>query len=180
MKRVFAVVLLSSLCAATALAETYVRVEKDGSKTYSDRPLPGGQPVEIQPAQTYSAPPPPPIGGSSNSNLPREQQLLKEMNDFRYSSCVLTPQPEAAFTNPQSVSVGVSLQPNLRPGDVVDLRVDGTSVPGPNTLSFLLPQPNRGAHTVSVLIKDRYGKTMCSASATFHVFRASVNSPARR
>ncbi|MEJ0086063.1 MAG: DUF4124 domain-containing protein [Pseudomonadota bacterium] len=177
MKRVFAIVLLSSLCAAPALAETYVRVEKDGSKTYSDRPLAGGQPVELQPAQTYSAPP---VDAAANSNLPREQQLLKEMSDFRYASCVLTPKNDETFTNPQSVSVGVVLQPNLRPGDTVDLRVDGTSVPGPSTLSFALPQPYRGAHTVSVLIKDRYGKTLCNASATFHVFRPSMNSPARR
>ena len=178
MKRVFVALCLSSLCAAPALAETYVRVEKDGSKTYSDRPLPGGHPVEIQPAQTYSTPPPAPIGSSANSNLPREQQLLKEMDDFRYQACTLTPKSDETFTNPENVTVNVALQPNLRPGDVVDLRIDGTSVPG-DVLTFLMPQPYRGAHTASVLIKDRYGKTMCSQSSTFHVFRASVNSPAR-
>ena len=31
----------------------------------------------------------------------------------------------------------------------------------------------------AAFIKDRYGKTMCSLNTTFHVFRASVNSPAR-
>jgi hypothetical protein len=177
MKRLLAVFLIT-LCAAPALAETYVRVEKDGSKTYSDRPLVGGQPVDIQPAQTYSAPPPPPIGGPANSNLPREQQLLKEMNDFRYQSCALTPKSDETFQNPTSVNVAVVLQPNLRPGDVVDLRIDGVAVP--NALSYAIPQPSRGAHTASVLIKDRYGKSMCSVNTTFHVFRASVNSPARR
>jgi uncharacterized protein DUF4124 len=178
MKRVSAVFLLT-LCAATALAETYVRVEKDGSKTYSDRPLAGGQPVDIQPAQTYSAPPAPAIGGT-NSNLPREQQLLKEMSDFRYTSCLLTPKSDETFQNPTSLSVVVALQPALRPTDVVDLRVDGAPAPAPGGLSFVISQPSRGTHTASVVIKDRYGKTMCNASTTFHVFRASVNSPARR
>ena len=57
MTRASLVIFLGSLLAASAaLATTYVRVEKDGTKTYSDRPLPGGQPVDIQPAQTYSAP----------------------------------------------------------------------------------------------------------------------------
>jgi len=179
MKRAFVVICLSSLCVAPALAETYVRVEKDGTKTYSDRPLPGGQPVEIQPAQTYSAPPPHPIGSSASSNLPREQLLLKEMNDFRYQTCTLAPKGEETFTNPENVSVGVTLLPNLRPGDVVDLRIDGISVPG-NQLSFVMPRPYRGAHTATLLIKDRYGKTMCSVNTTFHVFRPSLNSPARR
>ena len=177
MKRAFFVIWLSSLCAAQALAETYVRVEKDGTKTYSDRPLPGGQVVEIQAAQTYSAPPP--VDPSASSNLPREQQLLKEMDDFRYQACTLTPKSDETFTNPENVTIGVMLQPNLRPGDLVDLRIDGTSVPG-NRVSFVMPQPYRGAHTVTVIIKDRYGKTMCSVNSTFHVFRASLNSPARR
>ncbi len=57
MTRALLVIFIGSLLAASAaLATTYVRVEKDGTKTYSDRPLPGGQPVDIQPAQTYSAP----------------------------------------------------------------------------------------------------------------------------
>jgi hypothetical protein len=177
MKRAFLVICLSSLCVTPALAETYVRVEKDGSKTYSDRPLPGGQQVELQPAQTYSAPPP--VDSSASSNLPREQQLLKEMDDFRYQACTLTPKSDETFTNPENVTVGVVLQPNLRAGDLVDLRIDGTSVPG-NRLSFVMPQPYRGAHTVAVIIKDRYGKTMCSVNTTFYVFRPSLNSPARR
>jgi hypothetical protein len=176
MKRAFPVICLSLLCVVPALAETYVRVEKDGTKTYSDRPLPGGQPVELQPAQTYSAPP---ANTSASPDLPREQQLLKEMDDFRYQACTLTPKSDETFSNPENVTIGVILQPNLRPGDLVDMRIDGTSVPG-NRVSFVMPQPYRGAHTVTVIIKDRYGKTMCSVNTTFHVFRPSLNSPARR
>ena len=88
MKRQSLVLLLGSLCAVSAaLATTYVRVEKDGTKTYSDRPIPGGQPVELQQAQTYSAPPPP----SEDSQRPREEQLLQQ-DDFRYQSCTISPE----------------------------------------------------------------------------------------
>jgi len=76
--------------------------------------------------------------------------------------------------------VAVALQPALRPADVVELRVDGAAAPAPGALAFVISQPSRGSHTASVVIKDRYGKTMCNANTTFHVFRASVNSPARR
>jgi Domain of unknown function (DUF4124) len=179
MKRVF-LVILSSLCASQAFATTYVRVEKDGTKTYSDRPLPGGQQVDLQPAQTYSAPPPPPLNSGPDSSIPYEQRLLQEMNDFRYTSCQLTPKADEGFTNPQAVSINVVLTPGLRANDVVDLKLDGASVGGPNAVSFTAPQPNRGAHSVSLVIKDRYGKTMCSQNTTFHVFRPSLNSPARR
>jgi hypothetical protein len=175
MKRVI-LLLASSLCVVQALATTYVRVEKDGSKTYSDRPLPGGQEVDLQPAQTYSAP----SASTPDASLPREQQLLKGITDFRYSDCSLSPRNDETFTNPSSVSVSVSLLPALRPGDQVDLRVDGARVGGPTTLSFGVAQPFRGAHSVSLTIKDGYGKTLCTANTTFHVFRPSLNAPARR
>jgi len=38
----------------------------------------------------------------------------------------------------------------------------------------------RGSHTVSVAIKDRYGRMLCDATSTFHVFQPSLNSPARQ
>src|SRR4030095_5614428 len=86
----------SLLAASVALGTTYVRVEKDGTKTYSDRPLPGGHEVEIQPAQTYSAPQTAPAPDSSR---PREEQALIEAANFRYE-CALAPRADQTFQNP--------------------------------------------------------------------------------
>src|SRR6185436_17199803 len=147
--------------ASTASATTYVRVEKDGTKTYSDRPLPGGQPVELKEAQTYSAPPTP----VDQSSVPLEQRLVGQVDDFRYSSCATSPKQDESFTNPDGVSVGVSLQPLLRPGDSLELRLDGKQVGDAATTSFMMPPPiDRGAHSVSVVVKDRFGRTLCSAN----------------
>ena len=155
-----------------------MRVEKDGTKTYSDRPIPGGHPVDLQPAQTYSAPSPPPAG----EGRPLEQKLLAQMDSFHYANCAVTPKSEATFTNPQSVDVALVLDPPLRVGDVVELLVDGAPPPaGANTTTSLtMQQPIRGAHTVAASVKDRYGKMLCTASSTFHVFRPSLNAPARQ
>jgi hypothetical protein len=175
MNRLF--VLLGSLCVVSgALATTYVRVEKDGTKTYSDRPLPGGKPVELEPAQTYTAPPAP--AGSGNSNVPAEQRLLQQMDDFTYTSCALSPANDESFTNPQGVAISVQLQPNLRPRDVVTLSVDGQVVS--NTLSHVLQPANRGTHTAQVSVTDSFGRQLCTASTTFHVFRPSLNMPRRQ
>lgn len=177
MKRLISLMTLS-LVAASAMATTYVRVEKDGTKTYSDRPIPGGQPIEIQSAQTYSAPSSP---AAANSGAPSEQQLLKDMGDvFHYDSCALTPAADATFTNPESVSLGVTLKPHLRVGDVVDLRVDGAAVGGENAMTYTMKPAYRGSHTISVSVKDRYGRPVCDASSTFHVFQPSLNSPGRQ
>jgi hypothetical protein len=177
MKRLLALITLS-VATASSFATTYVRVEKDGTKTYSDRPIPGGQPIEIQEAQTYSAPS---SSAPAASAAPREQQLLKDMGDaFRYDSCALSPPADQTFTNPESVALGVALRPSLRGGDILELRLDGAPVGGRNTMSFVVQPIVRGAHTVSVTIKDRYGRTLCDASSTFHVFQPTLNSPARR
>jgi hypothetical protein len=177
MKRLLALITLS-IATASSFATTYVRVEKDGTKTYSDRPLPGGQPIEIQQAQTYSAPA---SSTATASGVPSEQQLLKNMGDaFRYESCAVSPQAEQTFTNPESVTIGVALRPALRVGDVVDLRLDGSPVGGVNTMSFMVKPVFRGAHTVSVSVKDGYGRELCDASSTFQVFQPGLKSPARR
>ena len=160
------------LLATTSLATTYVRVEKDGTKTYSDRPIPGGVPVELEQPQTYSAPPPPPV----TSNLPAEQRALAQMDDFNYSTCGVTPANDETFTNPESVPVSVNLEPGLRPGDTMTLSIDGKVV-GTNTLNYVMTPAYRGSHTVQVIVKDQFGRELCSSSATFHVMRPSINRP---
>src|SRR5690349_13792254 len=127
--------LMASLAVASAaLATTYVRVEKDGTKTYSDRPIPGGQPVDLEPAQTYSSPAP---STPASSNLPSEQQILSRIDDFRYQSCSLTPENEATFTNPLNVPVSVTVVPAVRAGDVAQLTIDGKPAAA-NALNGLL------------------------------------------
>lgn len=176
MSRTTLVILLGSLCALSAAqATTYVRVEKDGTKTYSDRPMPGGQPVELKPAQSYSPPPPLP---STNSNLPGEQQALAQYDDFKYQSCSVTPENDASFTNPESVSIALVLNPSLRFNDVVTLTVDGQPAGGPNATNYTLAPAYRGTHSVGVTVKNTYGQVLCNYTSSFHVLRPGINSPA--
>jgi hypothetical protein len=169
--------LIGTLCVASAaLATTYVRVEKDGTKTYSDRPLPGGQPIDLEPAQSYSSPQTPNV----NSNLPREQQLLQQVDDFKYDRCALTPANDSTFTNPEEVIISLSTFPMLRPFDLVVLTVDGQAVGAPGTMTYKMTPVYRGTHAVAATVTNRAGKVVCTANASFHVMRPSLNSPARR
>jgi hypothetical protein len=177
MKRLTLLLMASTatiVAASAAFATTYVRVEKDGSKTYSDRPLPGGQPVELQGAQTYSAPP-----ATPNPNLPAEQKVLKGIDDFLYSSCTLSPVKDETFVNPDSVAISVTTAPPLRPGDVVNFTIDGRAV-GNGMRDFLLSPVERGTHQVQVSIKDGYGRVLCNSATEFHVRRPTIYSPGRR
>ena len=176
MKRSSLAIVLSLLCVVTtALATTYVRVEKDGTKTYSDRPIPGGQPIDLQPAQGYSAPP----ASTVNSSLPREQQLVQQVDNFKYTSCAVSPENDTTFQSPESVRITVTTNPVLRPEDLVTMTLDGQPVGGPNALIYTMTPVYRGSHTVGVTIKNPRGQLMCSSASAFHVIRPSLNSPAR-
>jgi hypothetical protein len=178
MKRQSLVLLLGSLCAVSAaLATTYVRVEKDGTKTYSDRPIPGGQPIDLQPAQTYTATPP---GVSANSQRPSEERLLLQTDGFRYESCTVSPENDTTLQNPETVTITISTNPPLRPGDVVTMTVDGQPAGGPNELSYTMSPVNRGTHTVAVNVANTYGAVVCNSTSAFHVMRPGLNAPARR
>jgi hypothetical protein len=170
MRRSLPLLLLGSLCVVlTAQATTYMRVEKDGTKTYSDRPIPGGQPIDVQPAQGYSAPP------SSGISTRTDQ----EPDNFRYQSCAVTPENDSTFTNPDMVPISVMTNPSVRPFDTVVMTVDGRSVGQPGTMSYTMTAPiDRGTHTVSVTITDQFGTLLCSVNSAFHVMRPGLNSPA--
>ena len=176
MKRLPLLLMASLATVSVAFATTYVRVEKDGTKTYSDRPIPGGQPIELQGIQTYSSPAP---TNSGNQNVPEEQRLLSKIDDFKYTRCAISPENDAAFTNPENVSISVSTEPELRAGDQVNLSLDGKVV-GENASSFLYAPALRGTHSVQVTIKDSFGRALCTTSASFHVMRPSLNMPQRR
>jgi len=171
MRRLLPVAVLGSLCVVSiAQATTYMRVEKDGTKTYSDRPIPGGQPIDVKPAQGYSAPAP-----SGISSRPREQ----EPDNFSYQSCSVTPANDSTFTNPETVPIALVTNPSLRAFDTVIMTVDGQAVGQPGTVSYTMTAPViRGTHTVSVNITDQYGKSVCSVTSTFHVMHPGLNSPA--
>jgi uncharacterized protein DUF4124 len=172
------ILLMASLAAASAaLATTYVRVEKDGTKTYSDRPIPGGHPVELEAAQTYSAPPS--ASAPPDSTLPAEQRLLQQIDDFTYSTCAISPENDSTFTNPTNVPVTVNVSPEVRVGDLLQLSIDGKPA-APGVRSMTLDPAYRGTHVVQVTIKDQFGRMLCSSSISFHVMRPSVNMPARR
>jgi hypothetical protein len=167
--------LLVSLCVASAaMATTYVRVEKDGTKTYSDRPIPGGQPIDVQPAQSYSPVPVDPSSSYSSSSPAQPEQ------EFKYDSCQITPSNDSTFTNPESVSIAAFTSPPKRASDVLVMTVDGQRANGADGQSHLMTPADRGTHTVSVTVTSREGRTMCSATSSFHVQRPNLNSQARQ
>jgi hypothetical protein len=91
----------------------------------------------------------------------------------------VAPTNDQTFPNALSVTAGVQLAPQQRPGDQVLLVLDGTRVPGLPTAgtSFTMPI-ERGSHTLQAVVQDSTGHVVCqSASVTFHVLQPSALNP---
>ncbi len=167
-----ALTLLAATGAALA-ATTYRWVDAQGVVHYSDTPQPGAEKIQLPSAQTYTAAPAAPGPPAASESKPAAAP---------YRSCDISqPTPEQAFFAPESVDISVALNPALRAGDRVIVTLDGGTLEplDPSGLSFVAPQPLRGTHTVSAVVRDSTGKMLCSsASITFYIQRPSDLSPA--
>jgi len=141
-------------------AQTYRWVDAQGVVHYSDTPQPGAEKVTLP-----TAPPP----------------AARPADTAGYQSCAITePAAEASLYAPDSVHVVVSLEPSLRDGDRLQVLMDGQPLASKSHASTSLeaPQPDRGAHALSAVVRDASGKMVCSSSAvTFYVQRPSLLSP---
>jgi hypothetical protein len=150
----------------------YRWVDSDGVVHYSDTPHPGAQQIQISGAQTYHGTTPPPAATPAAAAQSKTAQP--------YQSCAIAqPAPDTALFAPESVDISVRLDPPLRPGDQLAVRVDGQTLqPLGSGLNFQLAQPDRGEHTVSAEVRDPDGTVVCSATAvSFSVQRPSMNMP---
>jgi hypothetical protein len=157
------------VCTA-ALATTYRWVDADGVVHYSDTPGPGAKKIDLPEAQTYRAPPAPAVSAPAVSVKPGT-----------YQSCAIAqPASEATLFETESVTVSVSLQPGLRTGDTLNVSFDGRIIApsAPDALDFRVSPIDRGAHTVSVTVRDADNKAVCtSVPITFYVRQPSVLTP---
>jgi hypothetical protein len=169
--------LLLVLLAGSALASQTVWkwVDDKGVTHYSDRAVPGATRMEMS-------------GGSKSSSTPSN-------SSFESPPDAAAAEPEAAYTEftiwqPSdgetiantggAVTIGIRLQPGLKPGHSLFLYMDGKLVQGfpENSLSFDLQDVARGTHSVIAVINDGGNKRVQeSASITFFVRQESAEQP---
>jgi len=172
------VALAAAACAcllcARALADgrttVYKWVDAQGVIHYSDQPRPNAQKLEIQGAQTFSAPP---VSAEPAAPPPQESQA----SSATYQSCTIAqPTEQQMLMNVYHATAVVQTSPPLRPNDDIRLFLDGKQVPGSGT-SFTFPV-NRGQHSVQAIIEDGTGQIICeTSSVTFYVHQPSIQNP---
>jgi hypothetical protein len=174
MRAVLAILLLLGPTALPA-AVTYMWVDENNERHWSDTPHPGAQQVELTPQNAIRGQPRrlPPARGAS---APPATSAAPG-----YTSCAISqPANDQVFFEIESLTISVRLEPVHRAGDVVTLTVDGAGIAptSPGGTEFLLASVDRGSHVVVSAVHDASGRTLCSsAPVTFHVRQHSVIKP---
>lgn len=168
--------LLLGVLPLTAQAQTvYKRQLPDGSIEFTDqRPKDAGaeEVIELSPVQTISAPPAP---GFNRSTGQTSDGSSRESGGS-YTVTIASPAPEEAIrANAGNFSVQVQIEPGLQDGHEVVVLLDGQEVAAGSSLSVSLSNIDRGAHTLSAVVRDAGGGELArSGSVTFYVLRVSV------
>ncbi len=162
--------LSTAALAGSGTTTVYKWVDSKGVIHYSDQPHPHAQKLEIQGAQTFSAPAMP---LTPSAPAPQESQPAQPA----YQGCEISqPTNQQMLMNVYHATAVVQTSPPLRQGDDVRLFVDGKQVPGSGT-SFTFPV-YRGQHSVQAVIEDNTGQIVCETSTvTFFVHQPSIQNP---
>ena len=167
--------LLLLVACATASAEVFRRVGPDGEVYFSDTPTAGSKRVDLGAVQAVplrSVPRPSadvqPTGAAENEPAPSYAQfeIIKPSNG------------QGVRANDGSVTVYLSLQPALRPGDTITLMIDGqdgASIRSGDMLNFNLSNMSRGQHSVAARVQNAKGEKLIETGpVSFYVLRAAL------
>lgn len=189
MRKKLIVILLAGLMFFTPalLAETvYKSTDAQGNTVFTDLPTPDSQKINIQPAQTYSLPsPPPPNGEGENGKLEKLKDFLDNSSESRYEVSILSPQDkETLSTDIHSFTVSISVNPQLKEGDKIQLLLNGEPYGEPSTSTDIVVSPDvrlpRGSYQLQARVVSGENPSTIkgeSSTITFYQFRKSILVP---
>jgi hypothetical protein len=172
-------ILLSALSGtAASAAPAWTWVDEEGTRHYSDRPVPGAEQVELIGAQAFG----------STARAPRAARGTDPGDTagvpgapYQSIEVVSPAEQETLWNIGTNLPVQVRFQPALQPGHRYDLLFDGqrrnlnTATP-----RVTLPDVFRGQHTLQVVVIDSAGtEIMRSPSRVFFVQQTSTLNPNR-
>ena len=168
---------LSGTAASAAPAWTWV--DADGTRHYSDRPVPGAEQVELVGAQGFGTT----ARAARTRTADGQGDTAAGVPGAAYQSIeVVSPAEQETLWNiGTSLPVQVRFQPALQPGHRYDLLLDGQRRNlNTGNARVSLPDVFRGEHTLQVVVIDSAGaEIMRSPSRVFFVQQTSTLNPNR-
>ena len=169
-------VLLLALASATATAQVYERIGPNGEIHLSDRPGPDARRIDVPPPQTVTLPPVPARAVRPEQRAGSAANPGSEAAPAYTAFTISSPSDgEGVRANDGNVTIRLALEPQLAPGHVIRLNLDGEdgvlNRSGAN-LDFPLTNLSRGRHSVEAQVMDVQGNVLMRAGpVTFYVLR---------
>jgi hypothetical protein len=172
MKRM-TILLCCMLLAGSALAQTVYESKGGQGKVYSDRPVPGGKPVDLKPLNVIEAAPVAPA--SPKPAAETAKPAAKPSAAYRSLAVVFPEAGGSVAANNATFEVRVSIDPPLQieQGHAFSLRMDGRPVPGRYTATEMMIPPEffgdvapAGVqqHVLEASVVDAQGSSILSAA----------------
>ncbi|MDB5984933.1 MAG: hypothetical protein JWQ69_5948 [Pseudomonas sp.] len=164
------------LIALPAAAQIYKYTDANGNPAYSNQPPNGtkSETVDLPPLNSVDikkpVAPPPLNTQPSQQSQPQSAYTFLELTDL--------PTDEALRANNGTFTVGVSVQPRLQPGHLLELVIDGTPYGQPSNVPRLqVVNLDRGEHSLAVRVVNGEQVIQQSSTVTVAVQRVHVGKP---
>ncbi|KTD73105.1 DUF4124 domain-containing protein [Legionella tucsonensis] len=168
--------LMMVICVASYATQIYKWTDSQGNVHFSDTPRQGAETVIIPETQSFSSPPP-----STQTPAQKPEQIDEDdtvkLNHSYTKIAITQPKTGATIRNNQGfVVVTTEVEPDLRPGDRLQLIYDSGTLGEPQVNPvFEVNDMYRGSHTLAVQIVDADGNVIdTSEPITIYVFRPRV------
>jgi len=174
--KIIITLLLCSGFTASAFAEMYKWVDKDGNISYADQPpFKGAQQLDAPDLTTVAAPD---VPEKTAASADKKESNKKKSTSYTYLK-ITNPENDATIRNNEgNFSISITIKPALdtKHGHYFSVLLDGKTVQDKiYVTSASLTNIDRGTHNISVAVKDKKGKTIRkSKNVTVHLHRQSA------
>lgn len=157
--------------------QIYRHVDENGNVTFSDQPMPGGEEVEVAPVQTFK-----PLPGAKAiierdtleaRRARAEHEAARTEAGYGAFAIISPEQDQALRSNSGDITVGIAIEPELKPKHYLVYMLDGTPL-GERVKSTIQTFENldRGTHSVQIALVDDAGEEISRTdTVTFHILR---------
>lgn len=141
-------------------ADVYKWTDSSGAVHFSDKPQDGAEKIVLPNVQSYS---PPASSPSQNASAHSPLTSTNTSDDVAYNKLnIVQPEDQQTIRNPQGyISIILEPHPKLKPGDGLQIILDGNPIDKPlaNTV-FALQNIRRGSHTLAAQVVGKDGKVL--------------------
>ena len=176
MHRQLLLIAILLICPWFGYSQVYQWLDAQGNVHFSDAPPPGGS--QAHDVKEITVPPISTVPTIQSAPVKMADGQKARASPYRRFAIVEPANDSAIRQNAGNVTITTSLEPALRLGDTITLFVDGEAAVTGREARLLLPNVDRGTHTLRAVVSDSEGKSLISSeTVTFHLLRASILLP---